>query len=92
MRHDMTIEFSDIIHEADDGGVHFSAVHNNENLCCRISMEALKDINPNINQNDLIGQFKLYQDTFLSILTKKIIKNNFSEDVVWVLNSDIQSK
>lgn len=58
-------------------------------ISCRITLEALQDIDPANNQNDQMAQFHAHSSRFLSIAESKIRSGEVENNVVWVRTADV---
>ncbi len=85
----MDIEFLGPAVNAPDGGVSYRVLVNGETVACRVSMEALQDIDPGRYQNDPISQFNSHSSTLLSIAEQKIMSGDIKDNVVWVFTRDL---
>ena len=85
----MKIDFCGPVVPASDGGISYKLKIDNKTVACRITMEALQDVDPMHRQDDPVGQFKAHQDTLLSIAEKKIGKGQMQGNTVWVFTEDL---
>lgn len=85
----MDIEFIGPVVNAPDGGVSYRVLVDGKTVACRVSMEALQDIDPGRRQNDPISQFNSHSSILLSIAEQKIRSGNIEDNVVWVFTGDL---
>ncbi len=85
----MEIEFCGPAVPASDGGISYRAKVNGETVACRVSLEALQDIDPSSYQSDSMAQFESHQHTLLAIAETKIRNGLVSDGQVWVLTGDL---
>jgi hypothetical protein len=85
----MNIEFIGPVVSAPDGGISYRVLVNGETVACRVSMEALQDIDPERRQDDPISQFNAHSSILLSIAEQKIRNGNIEDNVVWVFTGDL---
>lgn len=89
MEEELKIEFLGPAINAPDGGIAYKALVNGETVSCRISMEALQDINPETRLDDPMSQFEMNQFTLLEIAEEKIRVGDVENGVVWVYTADV---
>lgn len=85
----MNIEFCGPVINAPDGGISYRVLVNGITVACRVSMEALQDIDPKTNQYDPIAQFNAHSSSLLSIAERKIRNGDIKDNVVWVFTGDL---
>lgn len=85
----MEIDFCGPAVPAKDGGISYRAKVDGETIACRITMEALQDIDPPNHQSDPMAQFEAHQGTLLSIAEKKIRNGHVKDNQAWVLTEDL---
>lgn len=85
----MNIDFCGPAVPGSDGGVSYRAKVDGQTVACRVSQEALQDIDPSSYQQDSMSQFETHQSTLLSIAEKKILNGEISENTVWIFTADL---
>lgn len=85
----MSIEFTGPAIPAPDGGVAYRILVDGSTISCRITLEALQDIDPANNQNDQMAQFQTHSSRLLSITESKIRNGEIENNVVWVRTADV---
>ena len=84
----MEIEFTDTYTiNSETGGMNFQAIVDGQNVVCKVSQEALQDINPKNRNDDIRTQFLSNQSRLEKIAESKLLHGNSnifitSEDVL----------
>lgn len=85
----MNIDFCGPAVPAQDGGISYRVKVDGQTVACRVSEEALQDIDPSSYQQDPMSQFEAHRSRLLAIAEKKILKGEVSKNNVWVFTADI---
>ena len=85
----MSIEFTGPAIPATDGGVAYRILVDGNTISCRVTLEALQDIDPANNHNDPMAQFQAHSSLLLSIAESKIRNREIENNVVRVRTADI---
>lgn len=84
----MNIQFCGPPVQASDG-VSYRVLFDDETVTCRVSTEALQDIDPPNRFNDCISQFNNNFTALMNIAERKILNGEIEDGTVWVLTSDL---
>ncbi len=85
----MKIEFIGPAIIAIDGGVHYPALLDGQQLSCHFSYEALDDVEPDGIQGDALEHFKNHQLKLLSIAEQKILNGHAHDGKIQIFSSDL---
>ncbi len=73
-----------------DGGVSYRAKVDDESIFCRMSLEALRTIDPDNGETDPMSQFQASKSSLLAIAEQKIRTGEIEENLVWVTAEDVK--
>jgi hypothetical protein len=85
----MKIEFVGPASIAQDGGVTYPALLDDQKLACHFSYEALDDVEPEGILGDALGHFKNHQLKLLSIAELKILGGHAHDGSIQIFSSDL---
>ena len=85
----MKIEFIGPASIAIDGGVHYPALLDGQNLACHFSYEALDDVEPDGIQGDALEHFKNHQLKLLSIAEQKTLGGHAHDGSIQIFSADL---
>lgn len=85
----MKIKFVGPASIAQDGGVNYPALLDDQRLACHFSYEALDDVEPDGILGDALEHFKNHQLKLLSIAEKKILSGHAHDGKIQIFSSDL---
>jgi len=85
----MNIEFPGPAVPAEDGGISFRALVDDQTVACKFSMEALQDVNPEYSMASPSEQFESSKPILLQIAEKKVRAGDVSNGVVHIFTRDL---
>ena len=85
----MNIEFPGPAVPAEDGGISFRALVDEQTVACKFSREALQDINPDLTMMSPADQFEASKSRLLAVAAKKIRAGMVANSVVQVFTQDL---
>lgn len=87
---DNVVEFTgQFARDSETFGVNFPAKVGDENVVCKVSTEALQDIDPSNAAGEPEEQFIANQSAFEEIARRKILGNEVQNGMVFIRSSDV---
>lgn len=75
-----------------EGGVSYRIKVGDKSMFCRMTLEALRIIDPENGEIDPMSQFQASKTTLLAIAEQKIRKGQIEDTVVWVTGEDVEKE
>ena len=85
----MEINFCGPAVPGEDGGISYRVIVDGKTVACKVSMEALQDIDPANRQSNPMAQFESHQGRILQIAENKIRNGDVQDNKVWILTKDL---
>ncbi len=86
----MDIQFTGVCTQTEDGGISFQAKVDGKNVPCRVTAEALEDINPAGRFDTAEQQFQNNRSQIENIASQKILNGELVDGRVNILQRDLQ--